>query len=382
MTGLSASIAPAAIEIRSLHHKYDGVTALHDVSLDVRPGEFLTLLGPSGSGKSSILHILAGLVEPTEGSILLDGEDITSRPPQRRDISLVFQNYALFPHMTAQENIRFPLQMRKSGQAETAARVEEILELVQLTSLRSRRPEQLSGGQQQRVAVGRAIAATPRVLLLDEPLGALDRKLRQQLGRQIRSVQRETGITAIYVTHDQEEAFTMSDRIVVMDQGSVRQVGTPEEIYLEPRDAFVAGFVGEVNLVPVTLQEISSGRVKVHTDSSAIFEASIANSEQPKGPAVVAVRPERVSVWARESSPPAGVQAIGAGRVMSSDFLGSCRQVVVESDIGPVRVLEYGDAPARRSGDEVTFGWRATDARVVEADVTAPSEGRTLELAG
>jgi ABC-type Fe3+/spermidine/putrescine transport system ATPase subunit len=369
---VDSSAQQAHIEIRDLHQEYGGVTALDRVSLDVRPGEFVTLLGPSGSGKSTLLHILAGLVDPTSGSIRIAGKDVTRTPPQKREIGLVFQNYALFPHLTAEENIRFPLNIRKSSAGETSRRVAEVLELVELTALAERRPEQLSGGQQQRVAVGRAIAAVPKVLLLDEPLGALDRRLRQQLGREIRRVQRETGITTIYVTHDQEEAFTMSDRVVVMNHGEIRQVGTPEEVYATPRDAFVANFVGEVNLWHVsTAGGTAAEYADIVTTNGAQFRGVTSPSDtQSSAPLLVAVRPERVWVWPPDQpAPKSEVQTVDTGLIVESVFLGNSRSVTIESELlGTTTALLYDGELPRYHGERVTFGWRPQDALVVPDD--------------
>jgi ABC-type Fe3+/spermidine/putrescine transport system ATPase subunit len=367
-TDTKTTVAQSFIEIRRLHHEYGGVTALDSVSLDVRPGEFVTLLGPSGSGKSSLLHILAGLVEPTSGTITIAGRDITRVPPQKREIGLVFQNYALFPHLTARENIRFPHNIRKTPDKEAADRVAEVLELVELTALADRRPDQLSGGQQQRVAVGRAISAVPKVLLLDEPLGALDRRLRQQLGHEIRRVQRETGITTLYVTHDQEEAFTMSDRVVVMNHGEIRQVGTPEEVYTRPSDSFVANFVGEVNMWPVSVEH-STGKAPVATIAgTAKFVAQCGpQAQQRTDNLMVAVRPERVWVWRPgEPAPRPEIQSVDLGVIVESTFLGNSRSVVVECErLGRTAALLYDGEEPRDAGAQVLLGWEAKHALVI-----------------
>jgi ABC-type Fe3+/spermidine/putrescine transport system ATPase subunit len=365
----------AHIRVSRLHHSYGGAVALGEVSLDVRQGEFLTLLGPSGSGKSSLLHIIAGLVEPTSGTISIAGVDVTHLPTQKREIGLVFQNYALFPHLSAADNIRFPLTVRKSASADPSARVAEVLDMVELGHLADRRPDQLSGGQQQRVAVGRAIAAAPRVLLLDEPLGALDRRLRQQLGRELRRVQQETGITTVYVTHDQEEAFTMSDRVVVMNHGEIRQVGTPEEVYRHPVDAFVADFVGEVNLWEVTeVAPSDAASAHVQLTAGAGFAASTGPSVDPDpSRSRIAVRPERVWVWQPGAEAPrSDVQSVGTGTVTESVFVGNARSVVIESDrAGSVRALLYDGELPRHVGERVAFGWQQADALLVPLDVTA-----------
>jgi len=336
------------------------------VSLDVRAGEFVTLLGPSGSGKSSLLHILAGLVDATSGTITVAGRDITRVPPQKREIGLVFQNYALFPHLSARENIRFPHNVRKTPDKEAAERVAEVLELVELTALADRRPDQLSGGQQQRVAVGRAISSVPKVLLLDEPLGALDRRLRQQLGREIRRVQRETGITTLYVTHDQEEAFTMSDRVVVMNHGEIRQVGAPEEVYTRPSDSFVANFVGEVNLWPVEVQGRRGDVATVNIAGSGTFTAQCGYTGCDDS-LTVAVRPERVWVWPPGSAAPhPQIQHVDSGVIVESTFLGNSRSVVVESPrLGRTTALLYDGEEPREHGARVNLGWETKHALVI-----------------
>lgn len=372
----TATAGEAFIKIRDLRHEYAGVTALNRTSLDIRAGEFVTLLGPSGSGKSTLLHILAGLIEPTEGVISIGGTDVTRTAPEKREIGLVFQNYALFPHLSARQNIEFPLRIRKAAASESDRRVNEVLDLVDLKALAERRPDQLSGGQQQRVAVGRAIASTPKVLLLDEPLGALDRRLRQQLGRQLRRVQRETGITTVFVTHDQEEAFTMSDRVVVMNHGEIRQIGTPEEVYATPRDAFVARFVGEVNLWTVDVEGRSEPCPWVMTATGARFRCQAGEGSAGYGEALSAVvRPERVWVWPADEAPPrTDLQHVDTGRVVESTFLGNSRSIIVESPLlATTSALLYdGDQP-RFVGDRVAIGWRDKDALLV------PHDGATVD---
>ncbi|WP_214316582.1 ABC transporter ATP-binding protein [Nonomuraea sediminis] len=238
------------VDVRGVSKMYGEAVALADVSLHVRAGEFMTLLGSSGSGKSTLLNVVAGFTEPTSGSVEVDGADITSAPPYRRDLGMVFQHYALFPHMSVFENVAFPLRRRRVRGKELAERVAAALDTVELGALRDRRPGQLSGGQQQRVALARAIVFQPRVLLMDEPLGALDKRLREQLQLEIKRLHRELGITFVFVTHDQEEALTMSDRIALLRDGRVVQVGTPADLYERPASRYVAEFLGESNLLP------------------------------------------------------------------------------------------------------------------------------------
>jgi spermidine/putrescine transport system ATP-binding protein len=268
------------------------LTALDDVSVTVRRGEFFTLLGPSGCGKTTLLRCIAGFETPTRGAILLDGRDITGDPPNRRPVNTVFQSYALFPHLTVAQNLAFGLQMLGRPAAEVTATVERMLALVKLDAFASRRPQQLSGGQQQRVALARALAPAPKLLLLDEPLSALDLKLRKEMQVELKRLQTETGITFVFVTHDQEEALTMSDRIGVMRSGRLLQVGSPREIYNHPVDRFVADFIGETNFLPGRVEgravRLTSGDVVALPDGAAALAGEV----------TVAVRPEQVRLCA------------------------------------------------------------------------------------
>jgi len=246
---MSAGPAGIGVVFRNVTKQYGKMTAVDGVSLDIRAGEFLTLLGPSGSGKTTLLMMLAGFQDITDGDILVGGASIAATPPEKRNFGMVFQGYALFPHMTVRKNIAYPLEVRHRPRAEIDARVDEMLELVQLKGFADRHPHQLSGGQQQRVALARALSFSPRVLLLDEPLGALDRKLRADVQDQLKDIHNRVGTTFIYVTHDQEEALTMSDRIVIMNRGRVVQVGSPIELYEKPRTVFAANFLGKSNFI-------------------------------------------------------------------------------------------------------------------------------------
>ncbi|MGH9168883.1 MAG: ABC transporter ATP-binding protein, partial [Acidimicrobiia bacterium] len=243
-----------AVELRGVTKRFSEVTAVHDLTLEIRHGEFFSLLGPSGCGKTTTLRMIAGLEFPSEGSIRIFGEEMGLRPPNRRPVNTVFQSYALFPHMTVARNVAFGLEMRRLTPQDIAARVENIIQIVQLTGMEQRKPAQLSGGQQQRVALARALVNSPKVLLLDEPLGALDLKLRQAMQLELKALQERVGITFVYVTHDQEEALTMSDRIGVMNRGKLLQVGTPEDIYEGPANRFVADFIGETSFLPAIVQ--------------------------------------------------------------------------------------------------------------------------------
>ena len=245
----------SVLELAGVRKRYDSLVAVDDLDLTLDTGEFLTLLGPSGSGKTTTLMMVAGLQQPDAGSIRLNGVSVASLPPYRRDVGMVFQNYALFPHMTVRRNVAFPLEMRGTPTAEIARLVDEALALVKLPDHGERLPKQLSGGQQQRVALARAMVYRPALLLMDEPLGALDRKLREQLQLEIKRVHRERGISVLYVTHDQEEALTMSDRIAVFNKGRIEQIGTPGEVYDNPATAFVHGFIGESIVLPVNVSD-------------------------------------------------------------------------------------------------------------------------------
>ena len=300
-----------AVEARNLTRVFgigeDAVTALDAVSVRVYENEFFTLLGPSGCGKTTLLRMIAGFEHPDEGLILLDGEDIGHLPPYRRPVNTVFQNYALFPHMTVAENIGFGLEMLGKGRAEIARSVEEMLALVRMEAFGARKTSQLSGGQQQRVALARALAPRPKVLLLDEPLSALDLKLRKEMQIELKRMQHETGITFIFVTHDQEEALTMSDRVAIMNQGRVRQVDPPRDIYDHPVERFVAHFIGETNFLQGRLREVSGGRGAIVLPGGAEVSGSVPEGVGP-GPVGVVVRPEHAVLSEDpEASPLAGV---------------------------------------------------------------------------
>ena len=284
-----------AVDIDKVVKRYGPVTALHGVSMDIRENEFFTLLGPSGCGKTTLLRSIAGFEEVTEGSIRLKGDDITGLPPHKRPVNTVFQQYALFPHMTVTENVMFGLLRSGWSKQESHARADQVLQLVQLGDFAARRPAQLSGGQQQRVALARALAPRPQVLLLDEPLSALDLKLRQAVRMELKALQRETGIAFIFVTHDQEEALTMSDRIAVMSEGRVQQIGSPKEIYESPLNRFVADFIGETNLLDVDVRSVENGMAAILLPGGHDFTCPAAAVLDP-GKGHLSVRPERISL--------------------------------------------------------------------------------------
>src|SRR6185436_4714985 len=272
-------VSAAAVEAKGVTKIFgaaqDRVTALDNVSVTIRENEFFTLLGPSGCGKTTLLRLIAGFDFPTDGEILLYGQDIAPLPPHKRPVNTVFQSYALFPHMTVGQNIGFGLEMLGKNKAETAARVDQMLKLVQMQELKNRRTSQISGGQQQRVALARALAPHPKVLLLDEPLSALDYKLRKEMQIELKRLQHETGITFIFVTHDQEEALTMSDRIAVMSKGKILQIGSPREIYDRPSERFVANFIGETNFLEGKAGPAAKGQAKIALDAGATITAGL-----------------------------------------------------------------------------------------------------------
>ncbi len=287
----------APVTLKHVRRVYDGdVLAVQDLSLDIQAGQFTTILGPSGSGKTTTLMMIAGFEVPDAGEIWIGDEAVTRMPPHKRNIGMVFQNYALFPHMTVAENVAYPLKMRRWSKREIQAAVGAALDLVRLAGYEGRMPRQLSGGQQQRVALARATVFQPPLLLMDEPLGALDRKLRHAMQFELKRIQSVLGVTVVSVTHDQEEALTMSDRIVVMDKGRVAQEGTPQDVYERPRSAFVADFIGEANILEGVIETSSSGELVFRLNASVAFP--LASSLQLKAgePRTVAIRPERIEV--------------------------------------------------------------------------------------
>jgi putative spermidine/putrescine transport system ATP-binding protein len=303
LTDLAATdAARPALAIRGLRRRFGDVMAVDGVDLDVAKGEFITLLGPSGSGKTTTLRVVAGFLAADEGSIEIDGQEMRNVPPYKRDVGMVFQNYALFPHMTAAQNVAFPLQMRGVSRTEQRERIAEALEMVKLPKHGERYPRQLSGGQQQRVALARAIVFRPRLLLMDEPLGALDKKLREALQLEIMRISRQLGSTVIYVTHDQEEALVMSDRIAIFDQGRIQQLGSGEDLYERPRSTFVADFVGESNLLRGRLEREDGAAWLVHGTWRWRVDPALAEAQGvgEDGPAALVVRPEPCT-WSRRT---------------------------------------------------------------------------------
>jgi putative spermidine/putrescine transport system ATP-binding protein len=350
------------VSLRQLRKTYGRLTAVRDVTLDIGSGEFFTLLGPSGSGKSTTLMIIAGFVTPDAGTVVIEGVPVDHTSPEKRNLGIVFQNYALFPHMTVYENVAFPLQMRKTPPAQIARRVEQILGIVRLEESHWKYPSQLSGGQQQRVAVARALIFEPAVLLMDEPLGALDKNLRAHLQMELKHLQRQLGVTVIYVTHDQDEALTMSDRIAVMNLGGVEQVGTPKELYEEPATAFVADFVGESNTLAGTFVQARGDCSEVRLAGGQTVRCR-RRELVPGAACTLSLRPERVILG---SAPAAG----GAlrGRVVEVVYAGDTIRYWVEAE-GCARLLAKrpndGQGPALQAGAVVSIDWRCDDCKLV-----------------
>jgi spermidine/putrescine transport system ATP-binding protein len=363
----SAGASPSVV-LRNVTKRFDDFTAVDDLSLTLGQGEFFTLLGPSGCGKTTTLRMIAGFERPTSGEIAIEGEDVAALPPHKRPTNTVFQSYALFPHLSVEKNVAFGLKRKKVGKDEIAERVATELKRVGLAREAGRRPSQLSGGMQQRVALARALVNLPKVLLLDEPLGALDLKLRKGLQVELKRIQREVGITFVYVTHDQEEALTMSDRIAVMNRGHVEQVSNPEEVYDRPTTSFVAGFIGVSNLMPATVS--APGKVKL--DSGPEIPADTGALGAGEGCAAV-VRPEKLKVSVD------GEGTIGAdeprieGVVESSLYLGTATQIAVNLG-GEVRmtVLIPNASESERQrlpggGAKVTLSWAPEHMHLVTA---------------
>ena len=324
-------VTKVTIDVRNVIKRYGDFTALHKISMSIMDNEFFTLLGPSGCGKTTLLKMIAGFEDVTEGAIFLSGEEIGSLPPNRRPVNTVFQNYALFPHMTVLENIGFGLEMRGSSRKDAETRAGEMLELVQLSSFAKRKPSQLSGGQQQRVALARALAPSPKVLLLDEPLSALDLKLRQSMQVELKQIQRETGITFIFVTHDQEEALTMSDRIAVMNAGELQQLGSPREIYEQPQNMFVADFIGDSNLLSVSIDSVTEGLMKCHIGGGHFLIIDEASAVGVGDKVHLSVRPERLLL----SDEAAETNSL-KGTVLQSIYKGTDISTTVELAGGPI----------------------------------------------
>ena len=359
------------IALEQVTKRFGSFVAVERADFAIRRGEFFAMLGPSGCGKTTTLRMIAGFETPTDGVVRLEGADVSRVPPYRRNVNTVFQHYALFPHMSVWDNVAFGPRSRKVAADEVKRRVGELLEIVRLSDLAKRKPSQLSGGQQQRVALARALVNYPSALLLDEPLGALDLKLRQAMQIELKRIQREIGITFVFVTHDQEEALTMSDRIAVMSEGRVEQIGAPREIYDRPSSVFVAGFIGSANLLPATVTD-AGGAVEVGGRRFPV-PAGDGAAARAGDRAVLMVRPERVRVLVDE---PANGHVGVRCTVSDLVFQGPVVRVALAASDGSPLVAHVGaddQLPFLRPGDEVWAGWEPGAARLLPAQTTVPS---------
>jgi spermidine/putrescine transport system ATP-binding protein len=377
-SGFAGNGGRPSVELHGVSKHFDEVVAVQHMDLAIRPGEFFTLLGPSGCGKTTTLRMVAGFEQPTAGRVLIDGADVAGLPPHRRPTNTVFQTYALFPHLSVGENVAFGLRRKKVPRQEITRRVASELDRVGLSAEINRRPAQLSGGQQQRVALARALVNLPKVLLLDEPLGALDLKLRKGLQLELKRIQREVGITFVYVTHDQEEALTMSDRIAVMNRGAVEQVGVPEDVYERPETTFVAGFIGVSNLMPGTVASVNGERIRVELESGVGVEAG-GNGLRPGERCHAVVRPEKLHIARAEEPAPDGRPSV-EGVVDSSVYLGTTTQIVVRlhGDV-PMTVLVPNADEAERQrlpggGASVRLSWAPEHIHLVRESAAASSD--------
>tara|TARA_Y100001934_G_scaffold228556_1_gene274997 strand:- start:8001 stop:9095 length:1095 start_codon:yes stop_codon:yes gene_type:complete len=361
------SDSDAYVSFRNVQKSYDGETlVVKDFNLDIARGEFLTMLGPSGSGKTTCLMMLAGFETSTHGEIILDGTSINNVPPWKRDIGMVFQNYALFPHMTVQENLAYPLEVRKMSKSDIEARVNRALDMVQLGGFGGRRPTQLSGGQQQRVAVARALVFEPKLVLMDEPLGALDKQLREQMQYEIKHIHENLGVTVVYVTHDQAEALTMSNRICVFDDGVVQQLAEPDVLYEQPLNAFVAQFIGENNRLMGKVQEANGDECVVKVDSGETLQALAINIGGQGTRTTLSLRPERITINPAEGSCPNVVQA----KVLELIYLGDHVRTRVEVCGDPEFIVKVPNSAGHKHlqvGESVTVGWKTEDCRALDA---------------
>ncbi len=353
----------AKIEISELVKKFGDVVAVDKVSLTIDPGKFVTLLGPSGSGKTTILKIVAGFEKPTEGEVYINGEPVSHKPSYKRDVGLVFQNYALFPHLTVAENISFPLRMRKVNRQEIKKRVSGVLDLVKLPGFERRYPKQLSGGQQQRIALARCLIFNPSVLLMDEPLGALDKKLREHMQLELKRISEQLRLTIIYVTHDQSEALNMSDMIAVLNDGRLQQVGSPRDLYENPENFFVADFIGESNFIKGKVASQRGGMATVTTDLDRNFIVPGKSAFQEGNDVVIVVHPEKIRILEKEDE---NVNSL-RGKISDVVYLGEITKYYVLLSNGQTLYMKLhnrSDTRAFRVNDEVLVGWLVDDCKL------------------
>ena len=368
-------MAETDVRLERVTKRFDDTVAVDDLSLEIDRGEFFSLLGPSGCGKTTTLRMIGGFEDPSAGAIFLAGRDVTDLPPYRRDVNTVFQSYALFPHLDVFENVAFGLRRRKVDRGEIETRVREVLRLVDLPGFEKRKPGQLSGGQQQRVALGRALINEPKVLLLDEPLGALDLKLRKQMQLELKRIQEEVQLTFLYVTHDQDEAMTMSNRLAVMRHGTIEQIGRPEEVYDRPATEFVASFLGASNLLPGTIEDGDGNLAVVQLDGGGLLRVP-RDRLDGIGPAVKAgVRPEKIRLQGGSADVPDGWNCV-EGTLRVAAYVGVSYQYTVEGP-GGARLTVYaqniGDHDVPRPGEQARLLWQPEHTFVVRPS-TGPSE--------
>ena len=347
------------IRFQSVSKSYGAARVVENLDLDIARGEFVSLLGPSGSGKTTLLMMLAGFESVSGGSILLDGQKINNLPPYKRDMGVVFQNYALFPHMDVRRNVAFPLEMRGTPKAETADRVKKALETVQLGHLADRRPGQLSGGQQQRVALARSLVFEPRVVLMDEPLGALDKQLREQMQLDIRDLHHRLGLTIIFVTHDQDEALTMSDRIAVFDKGRIQQCASPRVVYDHPSNRFVAEFIGETNLLEGTIRAVSGEMLTFALADGTEFRAHGMPGFRVGDAALLSLRPERIDLN-RQGDTPDALNSL-TGEITDTVYQGDHLRLVFQTGAGQIIARIDRKAQEWPNGSKVTLNFRPSD---------------------
>lgn len=359
------SSADPFVSFREVQKSYDGeILVVKNLNLDIAKGEFLTMLGPSGSGKSTCLMMLAGFEPATNGEIYLGGKPINKVPPHKRGIGMVFQNYALFPHMSVAENLAYPLQVRKMSGADVKDKVKRALDMVELGAFGDRRPAQLSGGQQQRVAVARALVFEPDLVLMDEPLGALDKQLREQMQYEIKHIHEQLGVTVVYVTHDQTEALTMSDRVAVFNDGIIQQLSTPDDLYERPQNAFVAQFIGENNTLSGTVEQIDGSKCTVKTDGGDTVIAEKVNVDKVGDRTTLSLRPERV-----ELDPPSEMDDVLPGKIEELIYLGDHIRVRVDvagNDEFIVKVRNRSDMRPLEAGQTVQIGWNSSDCKALD----------------
>jgi len=358
----------AFVAFERVQKSYDGeILVVKDLNLAIPKGEFLTMLGPSGSGKTTCLMMLAGFETATHGKILLDGVSINNIPPHKRGIGMVFQNYALFPHMTVAENLSFPLEVRKIGKSDREAKVQRALDMVEMGAFGGRRPAQLSGGQQQRIALARALVFEPELVLMDEPLGALDKQLREKMQFEITDLAHNLGITTVYVTHDQTEALTMSDRVAVFDDGRIQQIDPPDVLYESPKNSFVAQFIGENNTLEGTVKEIKDGIALVELDDGELIDCKPVNVSKPGERTLVSIRPERVEY--DKSRLQEGTHTVKA-EVLEFIYMGDIfrtRLRVAGNDDFIIKSRNAPDQTRLKPGEHIEIGWLPEDCRALDA---------------